>query len=373
MSCIILLAETIQYIELISKITMITIKELAKILNLAPSSVSMALNNRKGISPAVRKRVKEVAKRYGYMPYIKSRETGMYDKQSRVITIIFPKCDTHITETIQSGIDDIVNKQDYHKIRYTIDLYNELNTEKDKDNFIQEIMENTSTKGLILFSIPLSETTITKLTKKGIYVVLLNIKNNYSKCVYMDNVTASYKAVTKFIESGRKNIGLVIPDETMGTEWKDRFEGYKKALQEYKIGLNPDLILYENTFDNLIKISYATKILVDKNPDIDSIFYASDIFAFGGIKMLKNLGKKIPDDIAIIGIDNMPIDTVFQPELSSVELPLFQMGQMGAKILIDSIKKEKYNPVSILIDDSKLILRESFSKIYKNEKITKNI
>lgn len=347
---------------------MITIKELAKILNLASSTVSMALNDRKGISSDVRIKVKEAAKKYGYMPYINARKTGMYSKNSRVISIIYPKCDVHITETVQLGIDKIIKENDYHKIRYTIDIYDELRSEKDKEMFITNILEHTKTNRIIMFSVTLTETTLAKLIQKGVHVVFLNTFLEYGKCIYMDNINASYKAVRKLVELGYKEIGLVTPDATMGFEWKDRFEGYKKALKENNIQFNPEYIAYENDFSNLRSIAYATKSLIEQNPKISGIFYASDILAFGGIKVLRDMGKRIPEDIGIIGIDDMPIDEVLEPSLSSVKMPLEKMGELGAKILLNTISKKEYEPESILIDESELILRKSCIKEYNNEK-----
>ncbi|MBN1899029.1 MAG: LacI family DNA-binding transcriptional regulator [Spirochaetes bacterium] len=338
---------------------MITIIELAKILNLAPSTVSMALNDRKGISPDVRIKVKEAARKYGYMPYMKARESGMYKTDPRVISIIFPKCDVHITETIQSGIDKVIKENDYHKIRYTIDMYDDLRSEKSKEMFLTNILEHTSTNGILLFSLSLTEITLAKLVKKGVYIVFLNTFLDYGKCVYMDNISASFKAVKKLIEMGRKNIGLVIPDSSMGLEWKDRFLGYKKALKEKRLKFNPEYVIYENDFSNLRNIAYATKNLIEQNPQIDAMFYASDIFAFAGIKVLKDMGKKIPDDIALIGIDDMPIDEVLDPSLSSVKLPLAQMGEIGAKMLLQTIVNKQYDPESVLIEESEVILRAS--------------
>lgn len=336
-------------------------------LDLAPSSVSMALNDRKGISPDVRIKVKEAAKKYGYLPYIKSRETGMYNKNSRVISIIYPRCDIHITESVQLGIDKLIRENDYHKIRYTVDLYNELASKEAKDMFIASILEHTSTNGILLFSIELSETTVVKLAREGIYTVFLNTFLDYGKCVYIDNMNAARKATEKLIKAGRREVALVIPDAGMGMEWKDRFEGYKKALQENKIEFNPDYIMYENDFSSLKKIAYATRHLVEANPKINGILYASDILAFGGIKILKDMGKKVPDDIAIIGIDDMPIDAILKPSLSSVRLPLEKMGELGAKMLLDTIDKGSYKSESIFINESRLILRESFRKENKGD------
>ncbi len=347
---------------------MITITELAKILNLAPSTVSMALNDRKGISAEVKMQVKEAAKKYGYMPFIKSRQTGMYNTDSKVISIIYPQCDIHVTETVQSGIDTIIKEHDYHKIRYTFELFDILLPEKSKEMYITDILENTKTNGIILFSIPLSEVTLAKLVQKGIFIIFLNTNLDYGKCVYMNNIDASFKAVQSLINMGKKEIGLVIPEASMGLEWEHRFSGYKKALIENELTFKPENIFWENDFSNLKKIGYATINLLRQNPDIDGILYGNDILAFGGLKALKDLEKKIPEDIAIIGIDNMPIDTVLSPSLSSVKMPYKKMGEAGAKMLLKTIDKKKYKPEHMCMNGSEVIMRNSCIKNYKNEK-----
>jgi len=346
---------------------MVTIKDIAKELGIAPSTVSMALNDRKGISPELRLKVKEAAKRFGYMPYIKARQNGMYRKTPRVISIIYPKCDTHITESVQCGIDKVIKESDYHKIRYTVDLYSELNAEKDKERFIETILENTAAGAIILFSITLSETTVAKLTKKGVHLVFLNTYMEYGNCVYVDNLNASYKATKSLIELGYNKIGIIIPDQSMGVEWNDRLEGYKTALKDSNIEFNPDYIVYENDFSSLRSAAYSTKYLIEKHPEINAILYGSDIFAFGGLKILKEMGKKIPDDIAIIGFDDMPIDEVLQPSLSSVRFPLIKMGELGAKMLLNRIMKNNFNPERIVLNEAEIILRGTCVKEYNKK------
>ncbi|MDD5066432.1 MAG: LacI family DNA-binding transcriptional regulator [bacterium] len=347
---------------------MITIKELAKILNLAPSTVSMALNDRHGISPDVKILVREAAKKYNYLPYSKARETGMYSKDSRVISIIYPKCDIHITETVQAGIDSIIQENDYHKIRYTVDLYNDLKSEKAKELFISNILENTATNGIILFSIGLTEITLMKLINKGVSIVFLNTFQEYGKCIYMDNTKAAYQAVNRLIGTGRKEIGLVVPDAAMGLEWKQRFDGYKQALKENNIRFAPENVIFENDFSSLRNIAYTTKTLIEQNPRIDAIFYSSDIFAFGGLRALKEMNKKVPEEIAVIGIDDMPIDEVLEPGLSSMKMPLKKMGEMGARMLLKSISEKEYESESVLIDESELMLRKSCGNDVHEEK-----
>lgn len=338
---------------------MITIKELAKMLNVAPSTISMALNDRPGISPEVRVQVREAAKKYNYLPYMRARGTGMYSKDSRVISIIYPKCDVHITENIQAGIDEAIRENDYHKIRYTVDLYEGLRSEKAKEIFLSNILENTATNGILLFNINLTEITLLKMVRKGVRIVFLNTFLDYGKCVYMDNARAGHDAVTKLIQLGRKEIGLVIPDAAMGLEWKQRFEGYRQALKDAGITFNPDNVVYENDFSSLRSIAYATKTLLDQNPRINGIFYSSDIFAFGGMRALKEMGRKIPDDVALIGIDDMPIDEILDPGLSSVKMPLKKIGETGARMLLKAISEKEYEPESMLIGESELMIRES--------------
>ena len=344
----------------------VTIKDIAKELGVSPAAVSKALNSRPGIGLPLKLKIEKTARRLGYAPYLKARQTGMYERSMKYIAVIYARAGEHLVVDIESGIKDAIKDSGYYELRYTVDIYNDLYDNQRKEVFLDKIIHDNGIVGLISAFLDLSDSTIARLQKSNIPVVLLNNYSDYGQCVLIDNVDASYEATKKLLELGRRKIGLIMPEESSEFIWQDRLEGYKKALKEKKVDYDPYLILYEHTFA-LKEAGLATKALIDRSPEVDGIIYGSDLQAYGGIKILHEMGKRVPDDIAVLGFDDLPFSRISNPPLSSVRQPMRKMGEMGAKLLLDAIAKKKF-PNKVVTLKSELILRKSCLKDIPEEK-----
>lgn len=344
----------------------VTIKKIAKEVGVSVAAVSKALNNRPGVSLPLKLRIEKVAERLGYSPYVKARKTGMYARGLKYIGVIYARAGEHLVREIQEGIDSVLKGSGFYEIRYSVNIYGELYDEQRKEIFLEKILEDKSIVGLLSVFLDISDVTIAKLQKEKIPVVLLNNYSDYGQCVFIDNLNASYKVVKKFIELGHKNIGLIMPEEWTEQVWHDRFEGYKKALKEHGITYNPSQIIYEHSFD-LKESGLATKTLLEREPEVTAILYGSDVQAYGGMKALQEMGFNIPDDIAVIGFDDMSYSRISNPPLASVKQPMREMGEKGAKLLLESIEKEKFPHKSLKLN-AELIIRKSLQKDIPEEK-----
>lgn len=343
-----------------------TIKDIAKELGVSAAAVSKALNNRPGIGLPLKLRIEKKAQELGYAPYLKARQTGMYERSLKYLAVIYAKAGEHLVGEIESGIKEIIKDSGFYELHYTVDVHNDLYDEQRKEVFLDKIISEKGVCGLISAFLSLSGSTIAKLQKNNIPVVLLNNYSDYGQCVVIDNIEASFKVTKKLIELGRKKIGLIMPEESKESVWQDRLEGYKKALKENKLPYDPYLIVYEHTFD-LKEAGLATKVLLEREPSVTAIIYGSDLQAYGGLKMLRELEKNIPDDVAVVGFDDMPFSRVSNPPLSSVRQPMRKMGQVGAQLLLDAISEKKF-PNKVVTLKSELILRRSCQKDIPEEK-----
>ncbi|MFH1369510.1 MAG: LacI family DNA-binding transcriptional regulator [Elusimicrobiota bacterium] len=347
----------------------VTIRDLAKITGVSVSSVSKALNNRSDVSVPLKHKIEKIALSKGYSPYIKARQTGMYAHPSRNIGIILPLfTNEYLVREVQKGIDSTLAGTEYTQIRYNMHDILQITNEAYKGRFLEKVMRDESLAGLLTAFFQIDDVTTARFQKKGIQVVQLNHVSSYGKCVIIDDVNAAFQSVRALVRLGRKKIGLISPEEEIESVWKDRLEGYKKALSSSRIRYNPYLIVHEHSF-SIEESALATKTLLEREPRIDAIVYGSDVQAYGGLEALIELNKKVPDNIAVIGFDNLPFSRVTHPQLSSVSQPMFEMGRKASQMLLDAIKRKDFSNKTVKLK-CRLVLRQSSHKNIPREHFT---
>ena len=302
----------------------------------------------------------------GYKKYLKSSMVNAYDRNLKFIIVLYGSIGGNLMEQLEAGVAEKIRKKGYYEFRYLIDVSKELDSEDKKELFLDTILKEKGVVGVLACYLKISDVLISKLYKNRIPVVLLENHTDFGRCITIDNIKASYKAVNKLIELGHRKIGYITPQEDIDHVWADRMVGYKKALKDKGIGYNPNLIVYENTVD-ISGAESATRELLKKDPQITAILYGSDRQAYGGIKTLRDLGKRIPEDIAIVGFDDMEFNEIMTPSLSSVRQPIKELGELGINMLFESIENNDLSHKAVVLD-TKLMIRSSCLKDYKEEK-----
>ncbi len=338
----------------------ITINEIAKQLNISPTAVSFVLNNKPGVGNVARAKILKYVEEIGYKPYIASRKEGMYDTSLPLIGILYASAGGHLVDEIQSGINSVLKKTKFYELRYIIDNIHDIEQEAEKEIILNRLIVNKNIRGLIVVFLQLSDTVVARLNKKNIPVVFLNNKMDFGTCVYIDNYKASFQAVETLINNGHKNIGFMTLDPRREQVWQERLSGYKDALKKNQLNYNPSYKSFLSNFD-LSESQLMTKKLLKENPEITAIVYGSDLHAYGGMMGIKEMGLKIPDDVCVIGFDDMVSDVAMEPPLSSIKQPMAKMGKLGAQMLMDQMKagkKELMKQLAVKLD-SRLITRKS--------------
>lgn len=344
----------------------VTIKDIAKELKISIAAASKALNDLPGVSDPLRLKVKKTAERMGYKKYLKSSLINAYERNLKFIIVLYGSIGGNLMEQLEAGVAENIRKKGYYEFRYLIDVSKELNSEEKKELFLDRILKEKGIVGILACYLKISDVLIAKLYKNKIPVVLLENYTDFGRCIIIDNVKASYRTVSKLIELGHRKIGCIMPQEDVDHVWLDRMAGYKKALRDKGIEYDPNLIVYENTVD-MPGAGSATKELLVKDPQITAILYGSDRQAYGGMSALRDLGKRIPDDIAIIGFDDMEFNKIAMPSLSSVRQPIRELGELGINMLFESIEKNDFSHKSVVLD-TELMLRKSCLKDYEEKK-----
>src|SRR5260370_24279036 len=169
------------------------------------------------------------------------------------------------------------------------------------------------------------------LDKGGLRVVVVDDRGHYR---YLPtgattNVEGGRAATAHLIEQGRQRIAMLNGPHDFGCN-RDRFEGYKSALHEAGLRLDPRRVA-DSDFKEDGGASAMTKLLA-ADPRLDAVFAANDVMAFGAMRTLRNAGPRIPDDVAVVGLDDIPASAMTHPPLTTVRQPLYEMGRTAASM-----------------------------------------
>lgn len=332
----------------------VTLKQIAKELDVSISTVSKSLKDSHEISEDTRLKVQAFAKLYNYKP--NNIALSLKNKKTKTIGIIIPEIVHHFFATVISGIEQVANENGYNVIVCLSD------ESFDKEVINMELLANGSTDGFIM---SLSKETMQKkdfhhiqeIISQGMPVVMFDRVTNDVFCdkVIIDDVQAAYDAVNYFISNGYKKIALLTTVDYVSVG-KLRTEGYLKALKENRISVNEDLIIKIEDIDNC---SDTINSLI-KNQTFDALFAVNELFAVTAIKLANNFNKKVPNDFSVIGFTDGIISQFSTPSISTVSQNGIKMGKKAAKMLIDRLEKEEEDEqYTTELIETELVLRES--------------
>lgn len=313
----------------------VTLKQIAKELDVSISTVSKALRNSIEISEDTRQKVQAFAKLYNYRP--NNIALSLKNKKTKTIGIIIPEIVHHFFATVISGIEQVANENGYNVI---VCLSNE---SFDKEVINMEMLANGSIDGFIM---SLSKETqlkkdfhhITEVINQGMPVVMFDRITNDVLCdkVIIDDQQAAYDAVEFLITKGFKNIALVTTVDYVSVG-KLRTEGYLNALRVHGIPVNENMIVKIEDIEN--SASKIEKLFEENKPD--AIFAVNELFAVTSIKLATKRGLKVPDDISVIGFTDGIISEFSTPSITTVSQNGIKMGGAAAKMLIDRLEMEE--------------------------------
>lgn len=333
----------------------VTLKQIAKELDVSISTVSKSLRDSPEISEDTRLKVQAFAKLYNYRPNLIA--LSLKNRKTKTIGIIIPEIVHHFFATVISGIEHVANEKGYNVI---VTLSDE---SFDKEVINMDMLANGSIDGFIM---SLSKETqyrrdfhhITEVINQGMPVVMFDRVTNDILCdkVIIDDNLAAYEAVQKLINAGFKKIALITTVDYVSVG-KLRTDGYIKALKTNDIAIDPDLILKIEDIDNCTE---QIEALIKENK-IDAIFAVNELFAVTAIKAAKKQNLSVPEDIAVIGFTDGIISKYSSPTITTVGQNGIEMGQKAAQMLIDrletELEEEEHYKTEVI--ETHLVIRES--------------
>jgi LacI family transcriptional regulator len=312
----------------------ITLKQIAKELDVSISTVSKSMRNSPEIGEETRLKVQAFAKFYHYKP--NNIALSLKNRKTKTIGIIIPEIVHHFFSTVINGIEQIANENGYSVVICLSD------DSFDKEVLNMELLANGSIDGFIM---SLSKETqfkgdfhhITEVINQGMPVVMFDRVTNEVLCdkVIIDDKMAAYEAVQSLIDKGRKKIALVTTVDYVSVG-KLRTDGYTKALLDNGLSFDESLIIKIEDIDTCEII--IGKLLEDKA--IDAVLAVNEIFAVTCIKTANKIGLNVPKDLAVIAFTDGMISKYSTPTITTVSQSGVKMGNRAAKIIIDRLESE---------------------------------
>jgi LacI family transcriptional regulator len=337
------------------------LKDLAEALGLSVATVSRALRNSYDIGEATKNRVKEYAAQVNYRPNIAAQ--SLRNNRSRSIGVLLPNISNNFFSEILNGIESVGNEKSYQVVitQTTESVQNEL---RHLDNLLSRSVDGML---ISLSSETVNLAPLKKIHETGIPIVFFDrvAKGFDTHTVRADNLTGAFDLTTHLINNGFKNIAQITSASLLSTT-QERLEGYLQALLAYGMEPKEEYIQYCAHGGMLIEeIEEAVDKLLTLPLRPDAIIASSDRLTLGTFSILHKKGLKIPDQIALAGYSNFSAPELFNPSLTTLKQPAFEMGYMAATLLINLIEaKRKPSHFEKIVLPTQLTVRNSTSKKY---------
>ncbi len=332
---------------------MITIKEIAKLANVSQSTVSKALNDKPDVSAETKKRIIELAKQHDFIPNAFGK--GLKSQTSENIGVIFcremqPLSGNPFFSRILEGIEAELAINNYNLVLQLIP--------ESRQDILPKMVRQRQVDGLILVGI-FQDYFVQNILSKNIHVVLVDPKMTINNCsqVLIDNEHGAFVATQYLIQNGHRWIGF-ISDDVERLSFKLRFDGYKKALKYNDIPFDKNIIMTggkEKGYEHVKKL-----LQLENRPT--AIFTTNDINAIHGYRAIQEQHLKIPNDISIIGFDDIDLDKYSTPKLTTIRVYKEEMGSIGVRMLLQMINGENQTPLTTIVP-TKLIERDSVNGV----------
>jgi DNA-binding LacI/PurR family transcriptional regulator len=333
----------------------ITIKDIAKMAGVAPSTVSRVVTNSPGVGEQTRKRIWKLVLKYNYQPNSVAR--SLVKQRLKTIGILVPKRSSAFFENpffaeVLMGVAEIASEQGYDVLLYT--------GGREWDFKSKNILQERKVDGLLAVGLRQDDPFLPLLQENKLQVVLVNreAEDPALPWVSVDNRQGVKDAVFYLIEQGHRQIGFISGPETVQITQLRR-QGYFDALRAHSI-LPREELLMEGDYDEESGFQAAKKLLCLK-PRPTAIFASNDLMAIGALAAAKEQGIIVPQELSLFGFDNIHSSLHVDPPLSTVKIPAFKMGQLASELMLDLLAGKTPRKIHILLP-TELVIRQSTGK-----------
>lgn len=327
---------------------MVTIRDVAAKAGVSTATVSRIINNKGQATPETIARVRAIIKELGYKPNVVAR--SLTSRKSNTIALLVPTIDNPFFPELARGVEDVANSYGMNVFLCNTD------DERSKVNNYLNSLQERYVDGVIINSLNLTNEDLEKLHSNGIPTVTLDrtFSTHEFSSITVKHRIGSQLATKHLIDIGCKRIGLIRGPEDDFTAVQ-RMWGYRDYVKEFDWFDQSWIALG----DFSVKSGYlCMKELFQRHPDIDGVFASNDLMAIGLLKAAHEWGRKVPDELAIVGFDGIDMSQYTTPPISTIKQPIYEMGKMAMEELIRLIREPESDSCKMELDVD-LVLRES--------------
>lgn len=328
----------------------VTLKDIARRAGVTSATVSMVINNKPNISQGTRKKVLKIAKELNYYPNVIAR--GLATRRSNAIGVIVPNLGSSFVVRVLQGI-----KSTNRELNYTVLLFDAIGQKESESQLFQRLARERRIDGVILISSTVTDEELNIFSEESVPSIVVARKSTTIDCVYVNNETGASDAAEYLIGRGHSSIACVTSNK-LGLPMEDRLAGYKRALAGRGIQLRPELLFSVDDDAMVDGVGVFEKIMAVQPAPTAVFVPAGDMVAIGIIKEAKKRGVRVPEQLAVVGYDDIPAAEVIEPSLTTVRQPKLEMGDYAINMIVDKIEgresglKQKELPTKFIIRES---------------------
>ncbi|RMG87753.1 MAG: LacI family transcriptional regulator [Chloroflexi bacterium] len=330
----------------------LTIAQIAELAGVSKATVSRVLNNYPHISPAVREKVQQVIAETGYQPNNIARMLA--SERSNIIGLLVPSDARKVfTDPYYPTLTEGVSRGAHHH-NLTLSLFI-VYTPGEGLTTIRNIISAGLLDGLIITADDKNYSHIELLVQSQLPFVLIGNLAHIDgiPCrIDVDNVDGGRTATEHLINLGYQRVATIASNKNLSGE--ERLQGYRQALEAHGRPFEPDLVVYGDYSAESAYIAMQRLLALDELPD--AIFIASDSMAIGAMRAIREAGLQVPDDVAIVGFDDLPTAVQTDPPLTTIHQPIDEVGRLAVSTLLDLADNPETTPREIILP-TKLVIR----------------
>ncbi len=307
---------------------MANIKDVAKAANVSVSTVSRVINNSASVVPEKRHAVLKAMDALKYQPNTLAR--ALVSNRSDCIGLLVGEIESPFFGQLMAGVHRVVMAAGKHVIATA--GYHQQDQERGAIRFLQE----RRCDGLVIHSKAIPDDEIIELFERDTPVMLINrlIPGWEDRCVYLDNEYGAYLATRHLISKGHQNIAYIGSNIAI-EDGDSRVAGYRKALEEANIDFDDRKLV--KAFPDEEGGNYAMAEVMSRGLEITALFAYNDAMAAGAMMMLQDSGRKIPEEISVVGFDDVILARILKPHLTTIRYPINEMGALAAGLVLHEL------------------------------------
>jgi len=338
----------------------VTMQDIAKKAGVTKATVSMVINNDKRITAATKQKVLKIIQELNYYPNESARKLAR--GKSDAIAFMVPRFGPPFIASVFDAFEDLAFQKE--KFVQGILPYPTRNQTSILEELLRKVLYSRKADAVVILTQKPSAEIVEEYIENGIPLVLIENEMKGVHSVRVDNLSGAQRATEHLIKKGRKNIGLVVGEVQASPTWGlslsavERVEGFKRALKEGGLKYDPDKVTTVVTYQYEEGRVCADQLMA-KNPKLDAIFCAAgDIVAMGVMEGVKKKGLRIPEDVAVVGYDDMVASRMLNPALTTVRQPFGEIASIAFGMAVDSIEGKLKEEKHVLLRPE-IIVRDS--------------